>query len=185
MAIHLPRGAPTGSGRLVGGGRAMALVVPHSRAETEKTDGAGGSAASAVLATVSADTEGNTTVVLRRADAPPIRDPHLRVEVGKATPKSRRADVVVGHSYEVDELARQHPGALVVAGRRSAEYRLRLGPDTGMVLRITGAGSTWPMWSSVLHAWLVAGLPPAALGHASGLAVHAGGGHSVRLRSPG
>ncbi|WP_198535002.1 hypothetical protein [Streptomyces natalensis] len=117
-------------------------------------------------------------VTLRGGGRGPVVDDHLRVGAQAPPPWPRLADVVVAagtHAAAADGTAAAYPGAAVVAVARDAvRCRLRLGPYGGgygdgydsvlLGLHRRGPGAvSWAVWASLAHAWLVAGLPAAAL----------------------
>lgn len=89
-------------------------------------------------------------------------------------------------------LVRDHPGALVTAVSEGPRCWARLGTrGSGLLLagryRLPGAarrprtaGSAWAIWVSLLHAWLVAGFPAAALASAAAAPVRRPGPAPVR-----
>lgn len=101
-----------------------------------------------------------------------VHDRHLRVVSPAPRPWPLLADVLVAPGEDAaaaDALAAAHPGAAVAAVFRGAEKAwLRIGPyGSGPLLPLGdrhSAGVGWGTWGSLAHAWLVAGLPPAALG---------------------
>ncbi|MET7933006.1 hypothetical protein [Streptomyces sp. NPDC005322] len=113
-------------------------------------------------------------------DTAPVLDRHVRA--GVPTPHRWRmvADVLVtrGGPGRPGALARRHPGALVTAAYHGQDCWLRLGIGGGARLRMrkrsTAFGAAappwdlpWPDWASLVHAWLVAGVPPEALAPSS------------------
>ncbi|MDT0342956.1 hypothetical protein [Streptomyces litchfieldiae] len=155
----------------LGAGRTMAMVVPDGRdcpaalaLLTDPAPGRGGGLATAVL--------------VRTGSGPgaPVVDQHLRVDAGARGPRPDLADVVIG-SRRIRELARRHPAAPVVASPVAGECWLRPGPGAVTRLRVISTEPFWPVWGSLLHGWLAAGLPPGGLASATGYAIrHRPGG---------
>lgn len=177
------------------------LLVPDSHAHpaalgvlAEPVCRAGGGIGADSTAVVS------TVMVARTDTGAPVVDRHLRVGVSAPRPWRLAADVLMapGGASQATSLACRHPGALVVAAVRDREcwVRVRVGTSGGVLLRIREqaaaprAGSPprlppWPVWASLVHAWLVAGLPAQALASSSAHLVRAGSppGTAVRERT--
>lgn len=106
-------------------------------------------------------------------------DEHVRVASPAEGSWARLGDVLHAESaapWHAARLAARHPGALVVAAHHGRVCRLRLGPrGVPLVLRAArgprgGRGERagrpelpWPVWASLAHAFLAAGLPPRGL----------------------
>jgi hypothetical protein len=116
--------------------------------------------------------------VLRSDTVRTRRDHHLRVLLPHPHPWPAVADVLVEgqagdrpwreHADRARGLARARPGAQVVAAHGASRCVLRVRGDR--TLRLTtesGGGAAWATWASLVHAWLVAGVPPAALAGSS------------------
>ncbi|MGA5703316.1 hypothetical protein [Peterkaempfera bronchialis] len=120
------------------------------------------------------------------ADRPgPVLDRHLRARASSPHPWPQLADVLVDitgsqrgrrpAARAVDDLARRHPGALVVAAVDGPRHcTLRLGTAAPLTLDAISAAPAasaapararrrWEALASLIHAWLAAGLPPHAL----------------------
>lgn len=113
-----------------------------------------------------------TVVRVVRADTGAVTvDRHLRVDADAADPWRVVADVLVGGGGppRVAELARHHPGALVVAAHDGPDCWMLLGVHRAAPVRAcwrrpepgTAAGTDppWPVWASIVHSLLVAGIP--------------------------
>ncbi|MET8180847.1 hypothetical protein [Streptomyces sp. NPDC005336] len=155
------------------------LLTPDSRAHprsfatlTEPVRRAPGAAVAVVLARV--------TVLRADRDTAPVLDRHLRVGIPAPHRWRMAADVLVtsGGPGQPAALARRHPGALVTAAYHGPDCWLRLRIGGGARLRMRkrtaapGAAApprdlSWPVWASLVHAWLVAGVPPEALAPSS------------------
>jgi hypothetical protein len=114
--------------------------------------------------------DGLITVALLRNDAGRCRpwfvDQHVRVDAAASAPWPEVADVVVGAATVGD-----HPWALVVEVPKDGRIQLRTGVNEYVSLRLVAAEPAWPAWASLLHVWLAAGLPLAALASAAGHAI--------------
>ncbi|WP_432251356.1 hypothetical protein [Streptomyces sp. HNM1019] len=141
---------------------------PGSLAAVDSDDGA-------VVAVVVAH-----VTVFRAGTASPVVDRHLRTGGGAPRPWRMAADVLVtpGGPHQASTLARHHPGALVVAAFTGPDCWVRLGAGPGRALRMRKRAASgeatapredlpWPLWASLVHTWLVAGLSPQALTSAS------------------
>jgi hypothetical protein len=99
---------------------------------------------------------------------------HLSVRLPAHKRWSQLADVLIEHGTgapRAAETGASHPGALVVAVHQGSRCWMRLGAgDTVLALEAAGQGDpqeSWETLASLAHAWLVAGLPAAALGSAA------------------
>ncbi|MFE7120574.1 transcriptional regulator [Streptomyces sp. NPDC057654] len=106
-------------------------------------------------------------VLVHPVSGVPVVDEHLRVELPAPAPWPRLADVLLGEGEgdrSAERLAACHPGALVVAVYRDHECWIRFA-DGGCALTLdaqrSAARSSWAVWASLAHAWLVSGLPVA------------------------
>ncbi|MBM9503670.1 hypothetical protein [Actinacidiphila acididurans] len=138
-----------------------------------------------------------TVVQVVRADTGAVTvDRHLRVEADADAPDPWRvvADVLVtrGGPQQVTELARHHPGALVVAAHDGPDCWLLLGsprdsrvracwrrPDPGTA---AGTDPPWPVWASLVHSWLVAGIPAETVRTSSALLLGPTGSAETAVR---
>ncbi|MEV0260051.1 transcriptional regulator [Streptomyces sp. NPDC050617] len=106
-------------------------------------------------------------VLVHPVSGVPVVDEHLRIELPAPAPWPRLADVLLGEGegeQSAAELAACHPGALVVAVHRGHACWLRFaGGGCALTLdgRRSAARSSWAVWASLAHAWLVSGLPAA------------------------
>ncbi|MER7348535.1 hypothetical protein ABT390_24380 [Streptomyces aurantiacus] len=108
-------------------------------------------------------------VAVRGPGATEFVDEHVRVAVPVASAWARLGDVLHAESaapWHAARLGARHPGALVVAAHHGHVCRLRVGPSgTPLVLRtarlLRGARPEvpWPVWASLAHTFLAAGLP--------------------------
>lgn len=104
----------------------------------------------------------------RRGGGRLLVDEHLSVSLPAPRPWPALADVLVapgtGHGA-ADALAADHPGTSVVAVyREGSACWVRVGPYGRDPIRLTltsrhTAVCPWPVWASLAHAWLVAGVP--------------------------
>ncbi|UCM88296.1 hypothetical protein [Streptomyces marincola] len=141
----------------------------------------------AALALVSEPEPGRgaaSVALLPAGDGPghPFVDRHLRVDAAAPHPWPAVADVVTGRG-EPGRLAGRYPGALVTASPEHAACLVRHGCPEPVRLRVVAAEPFWPMWGSVLHAWLAAGLPVAALASATGYALRQAAAGAARAQS--
>jgi hypothetical protein len=121
--------------------------------------------------------------VVRSDTAQTLRDEHLRVRLPHPQPWPSVADVLVeaqpaGRPWReaaqrARTLAGDCPGALVVAVHSPSQCVVRTPGDR--LLRLTartGGRPHWATWASLLHAWLVAGVPSRALAPTSAHLLH-------------
>jgi hypothetical protein len=110
----------------------------------------------------------------------PVLDRHLRAGGAAPRPWRMAADVLVapGGPERAAGLARRHPGALVTAAHSGSDCWVLLGTGTRTPLRLRKRGAPsgaaappgdlpWPVWASLVHAWLVAGVSPRTLASSS------------------
>lgn len=98
-------------------------------------------------------------------------DEHLRVALPAPGAWAGLGDVLHEESTappRTERLAARHPGALVVAVHRGRACRLRLGPS-GTYLELRAVRrvqppTPWPVWASLAHAFITAGLSAGAPG---------------------
>lgn len=131
-----------------------------------------------------------SVTVVRTDTRDAVLDNHIRARIPSPDPWPDLADVITGSNERgqsrrnsftsVAALAHRHPGALVVAGSGSPKCPIVLCGQLLLGLRVhdsklAAADLPWPVWTSLIHAWLVAGLPPVALAASSAHAIQLAG----------
>lgn len=142
----------------------------------------------AVPSDVAPLTPGRFTVVVStrvsrvRADGPDApnaatEDRHIRASDGSSPAWRVAADVLTTFARaggteltaRVEGLAHHHPGALVVMAHSSAQGRVLIRtcrPPHGQLVamhRLAADEGAWPVWASLVHAWLIGGVPAEVL----------------------